>query len=206
MKRMNASIILGVVLILGGVLALLQSMGILSNVGDLFWGSAFLIAGALFLYAFATGSWWGAIPGFTLAGLGVLILLPPSLDFFGGAIFLGGVALAFWAVYLTGRQERWWALIPAGVLTTLAVITLAPRLMADEATGGIFFFGLALTFLLVALLANMRWAYYPAVALGVLGLLISLSVASFANYIWAAAMILGGLFLLFRYFRKTNEL
>ena len=204
MKRINPSILLGAVLILGGVLALLQTMGVLSNVGDLFWGAAFLIAGAVFLYAYATGSWWGAIPGFTLAGIGVLILLPSSLEFFGGAVFLGGVAVAFWAVYLGSRQERWWALIPAGVLTTLAVITVAPRFMGEEASGGLFFIGLALTFLLVALLANMRWAYWPAAALGVLGLLISLSAASFANYIWAVALILGGAFLIFRYFRRQG--
>ncbi len=203
MKRIDPSIFAGLALILAGGLFVLQSMGILDNVGDVFWGGAFLLAGAMFLFAFVTGSWWGAIPGCTLAGIGALILLPDPLEPFGGAVFLGSIGLAFWLVYLSGRIERWWALIPAGVLTTLAVVTFAPNLIGGEATGSVFFFGLALTFLLVALLAGMRWAYYPAAALGVIGLLTLLALGGIANYIWAGVLIAAGIYLLTRYFRSS---
>jgi hypothetical protein len=60
---------------------------------------------------------------------------------------LGGIGLAFWPI--SRRQERW-ALIPAGVLTTLAVVTFLPDLVGTDSTPGIFFLGLALTFALVA--------------------------------------------------------
>jgi len=201
MKRIDPSILVGLVLVVLGGLFVLQNMGILTDVGDIFWGFAFLAAGAIFLVSYFTGSWWAAIPGATLAGLGVLILLPNSMEEFGGAVFLGGVALAFWLVYLPSRKERWWALIPAGVLTTLAFVTFAPQLVGETATGGVFFLGLALTFLLVALLANMRWAWYPAAALGLIGFLVIISAASAANYIWAAVFIVAGAYLIYRYFK-----
>jgi hypothetical protein len=203
MKRIDPSIVIGLMLILAGALFALQSMGLLDNVGDLFWGGIFLVAGVLFLFAFVTGSWWGVIPGCILAGIGALILLPDSLELYGGAIFLGSIALAFWLVFLTSVRERWWALIPAGVLTTLAGVTFLPDLVGGFATGGVFFLGLALTFLLVALLAGMKWAYYPAIVLGVIGLIAMFALGEVVNYLWAAALLFAGIFLIYRYFRPA---
>jgi hypothetical protein len=202
MKRIDPSIVVGLVLVLAGSLFALQTMGILTDVGDVFWGALFLAAGAIFLFVFFTGSWWGVIPGCVLAGIGVLILLPPSLEMFGGAVFLGSIGLAFWLVYFTARVERWWALIPAGVLTTLAVVSFMPEFVSGEATGGIFFLGLALTFLIVALFARMRWAYYPAAALGVIGVLASLAAGDVTNYIWAVILIAAGGYLVYGYFKN----
>ena len=203
MKRIDPSILIGVALVLLGGLFVLQNMGILRDVGDIFWGMVFLAIGVFFLISYFSGSWWAAIPGCVLAGIGAMILLPDSLEQFGGAIFLGGIGLAFWLAYLPARQERWWALIPAGVLTTLAVVTFLPDLVGDDSTGGIFFLGLALTFALVALLAGMRWAWYPAAALGVIGLLSIISLGGMANYVWAALLITAGLYLVFRYFKRA---
>ncbi|MBV6395565.1 MAG: hypothetical protein HFACDABA_01143 [Anaerolineales bacterium] len=203
MKRIDPSILVGAALIVLGGLFVLQNMGVLNDVGDIFWGVAFLAAGAFFLVSYFGGAWWAAIPGCVLVGIGALILLPDSLDRFGGALFLGGIGLAFWLAYFPARQERWWALIPAGVLTTLAFITFLPELAGDKFTPGFFFLGLALTFALVALLAGMRWAWYPAAALGGMGFLFLVALGSLANYIWAAALIAAGLFLVFRYFRPA---
>jgi hypothetical protein len=205
MKKLDPSIVGGLILILAGGLFLLQTLGYLDNVGDVFWGALFLAAGLLFLFAFVTGSWWGAIPGCILAGIGALILLPDSLDLYGGALFLGSISLAFWLVFLTAPRERWWALIPAGVLTTLAVVTFLPDMIGDMATGGIFFFGLALTFLLVALLTGMRWAYYPAAALALVGLLAVFSLGAISNYAWAVVLIGGGGYLVYRALRPSSR-
>ena len=250
MKRFDPRIVFGFLLLVGGGLALAQAMGVLKDASGLFLGGLFLASGLIFLTLLFGGHWWSAIPGFTLVGLGTLILLPDSLSDFGGAVFLGGIALSFWVVYLSSRVERWWALIPAGVLTALAVmivvaqrfenlggavflggiglsffavylseraerwwalipagvlITLAGVTIAAERfggfqTAGFFFSGLAITFLFVALLANMRWAYWPAGVLGVMGLLGIASLLEFANYFWAVALIAAGGFILFRYF------
>jgi len=202
-KRVDPAIVGGLALILAGALFLLRTMGLLDNVGDVFWGAIFLSAGALFLFAFFTGSWWAVIPGCTLAGIGVLILLPDSLEKFGGAVFLGAIGLAFWLVYVTAPRVRWWSLIPAGVLTALAATTILPDLVGGRATGSIFLFGIALTFALVALLAGMKWAWYPAGVIAVLGLISLLALESLSNYIWAGALILGGGLFIFRAMRRN---
>ena len=102
-------------------------------------------------------------------------------------------------------SERWWALIPGGVLTTLAGVTIAAEKFGEFQTAGFFFFGLALTFLLVAILANMKWAYWPAFVLGIMRFLGIASLLDFANYIWAIALIAAGGFLLVRYFVRNKQ-
>ena len=66
--------------------------------------------------------------------------------------------------------------------------------------------GLALTFLLVALLAkpkeNFWWAYIPASVLFVLGVFLIGPLQSIFNYVWPVALILIGGILLIRNFRK----
>jgi hypothetical protein len=207
MKRLDARIVIGVLLILAGGLGFLQAFGFLQSASDVFWGIVFLAAGGIFLFmfagGFASGNWWAAFPGFVLAGIGVLILLPNSLENIGGAIFLGAIGLSFWAVYLTGR-DRWWAIIPGGVLFTLAAVTVLPsNFIGGAASGGVFFLGLALTFLLVALLANMRWAYWPAGVLGVFGIFLFFeSQVYLLSYVAAAALIVVGIFIILRSLRS----
>ena len=64
-------IVFGVMLILGGALALLETLGYLKNASDIFWGGVFIAAGLGFLAVMFNGQWWGAFPGFTLVALGV---------------------------------------------------------------------------------------------------------------------------------------
>ena len=207
MKRFDARIVIGTLLILAGGLGFLQAFGFLRDASDVFWGIVFLLAGgaflAVFASGFASGNWWAVIPGLVLAGISVIILLPDSIDDLGGTVFLGAIGLSFWLVYLSGR-ERWWAIIPGGVLVTLAAVTVVSSLFGDGvASGGVFFLGLALTFLLVALLAGMRWAYWPAGALGVLGgFLFFESQVYLLSYIAAAALIAVGGFIVWRSLRS----
>lgn len=201
LKRFDPRIVLGAVLLLGGGLLLAQTLGYLKNATDVFWGSVFLVAGVAFLTLLFGGHWWATFPGFTLAALGVLILFNERLGDFGGAVFLGGVSVSFWVTYVLDRS-RWWALIPAGVLTTLAVVTVMPENLGLFGGGTAFFLGLALTFVLVALLAGQHWGYYPAAVLGIFGVLATASLMDWVNYLWAAALILGGGFLVFRAFAK----
>jgi hypothetical protein len=206
MKRLDARIVIGILLILAGGLGFLQAFGFLQSASDVFWGIVFLAAGGIFLFvfgsSFASGGWWAAFPGFVLAGIGVLILLPDALDNIGGAVFLGAIGLSFWTVYLTGR-DRWWAIIPGGVLFTLAAVTVLPsNFFGGTDSGGVFFLGLALTFLLVALLANMRWAYWPAGVLGVFGVFLFFqSQIYLLSYVAAAALIGAGIFIILRSLR-----
>jgi hypothetical protein len=202
-KRFDPRIVFGSLLLIGGVLALLQALGYLRDASDIFWGAIFIVLGLIFLSLLSGGHWWSVFPGFTLLSIGLLILLPDRLEDFGGLIFLGGIALAFWMVYITSPRERWWALIPAGVMTTLAGMTVAAERFGEFQTAGFFFGGLSLTFFLVAVLAGMRWAYWPALALGIMAVLGLASLFEIANYVWAIALMGAGGFLLFRYF--TNR-
>lgn len=204
MKRIDFRIILGSMLILAGGLGILQAFGWLEDASDVFWGAMFLLAGAAFLVVFAGGQWWGVIPGLVLGGIGVLILLPESLDDFSGSVFLAAIGLSFWVVYLAGR-ERWWAIIPGGVLLTLSIVAGLPDGVDAMFSGGIFFIGLAFTFLLVALLTGMTWAYWPAGALAVLGVLLFIpSQIYLATYLGAGALILAGGFMIWRSFRSIE--
>jgi hypothetical protein len=210
-KRLEAGIIWGVLLIAGGVLFLLDSLGIVA-VGAILWPALFGIASLVFLFIFATApqsNWWAAIPGFVLLGLTGTIALdqlaPDVAGEWGGALFLGGIALAFWVIYLVNR-DQWWAVIPGGVLLTLALVAgLSPVLEGVE-MGGVFFFGLGLTFALLALLptpeGRLTWAIIPAIVLLVMGVLITAAAAQLINYVWPVALVLGGLYLLYRVFRS----
>jgi len=207
MKRFDPRIVIGTLLVLAGALGFLQAFGFLQNASDLFWGIVFLAAGALFLFvfasSFASGGWWAAFPGFVLAGIGVLILLPDALEDIGGGLFLGALGLSFWMVYLTGR-DKWWAIIPGGILFTLAgVAILSDSVLGGTDTGGVFFLGLAVTFLLVAILADIRWAYWPAGVLVVLGIFLFFqSQVYLFSYIAAAALIGAGVYIILRSMRS----
>ena len=71
MKRLNANLLLGVLLIAAGALFLLQNMGYLQNFSNVIWFVVFLAAGIGFLFVFTThrAHWWALIPAFVFIGL-----------------------------------------------------------------------------------------------------------------------------------------
>jgi hypothetical protein len=87
-------------------------------------------------------------------------------------------------------------------MATLAIVALLDTSASSGASGGIFFIGLGVTFALVAILptsvGQMRWAWIPAGILGLIGLLILIAAESIINYIWPSAIILVGVWLIFR--------
>lgn len=195
----------GAVLILAGGLLLLQSLGVLPGAG-LLWPVLFGAAGVAFLYVFFRNrdGWWAAIPGFGLLGLTAAAAwdgLGPGPDEWGGVMFLGGIGLGFVAAYLAGR-ERWWALIPGGVLLTLALVAGLSTGLGEAAAGGVLFLGFAVTFGLLAVLPTpdgpMRWPLVPAAVLLLLGVLVTVEATTVLNFVWPVALIFGGLYLVFR--------
>jgi len=207
MKKLQSRVLWGLLLIAGGVLFLLDSLGVIA-VGAVVWPFLLGIASLAFLIVFLTApraNWWAAIPGFVLLGLtGTALfdqLAPVAAEVWGGSLFLGGISLAFWAVYLVDTQN-WWAVIPAGVLLTLALIAGFPEYGLGIDTGGILFLGIGLTFALLALLptpeGRMTWPIIPALVLLVIGALVTGAAADLINYVWPAMLILGGLYLLYR--------
>ncbi len=207
MKRYDPRLWIGGILIFLGVLTLLDNLNIISNVGDVFWGIVWGLIGFYFLYRLITNpsEWWAAFPAFTLLGLSLSNLLPKALQGFGGLAFLGGISLAFVWIYFSDKS-RWWAIIPAGVLMTLGVISVLDTVTGVD-NGGILFLGLGLTFILVAILpggSSRTWAFIPGAVLLVFGGLMAPPLAGIAQYIWPAAFIIMGGYLLLRYFRNQS--
>ena len=196
----------GVLLIIGGIIFLLENLGIVA-IGEAFWGILLGVAAIGFLSVYLTNreNWWALIPGMILLSVSALIILntifPGGTGELGGVIVLGGIGLAFLLIYLTNR-ENWWAIIPAGVMLTLSIVVLLGEVITGFEVLGIFFLGLGLTFALVAILptphGQMKWAFIPAGVMIVLGLLITAALSPLINYIWPVALILAGLFLVFR--------
>jgi len=216
LKKIDLNIGWGILLIVLGLLFGLQSLGLVGT-GTLWgwvWAFIFGAGGLVFLYWFLSDreQWWAVIPGFKLLGLGALVALGSTglrlAGELGGALFMGSIAAAFWVVYLRNRAA-WWAIIPGGVLATLALVILASNLVSGEAVGGLFFLGMAATFGLVYLFANperrMTWALIPGAILGVMGLLLLAASSSLLGYLWPLALIGVGGYLVLRVLMRRAE-
>jgi hypothetical protein len=204
MRRYDPRLLLGVLLVLGGILSLLDAMNVISNGGGIFWGLILGTGGLIFLYMLVNNreNWWAAFPAFTLLGLAVSSFLPKSLGDYNGLVFFAGISLGFWWVYFTGR-ERWWAIIPAGILLTLGIVSSVNNAANDLATGGLFFLGLGLTFILVAVLpgGNGRsWALIPGTILLLFGALLGTPYRGITDYLWPAVLIILGGYFVVRFF------
>ncbi|HKZ82779.1 MAG TPA: hypothetical protein VJ793_03885 [Anaerolineae bacterium] len=213
MRVSRSSLAWGLTLILLGVFLFAQQQGMI-RVPVPAWSLLFGAAGLLFLLGALTDlSKWGLLfPGFILLGIGVVIFLSESTSASGnviGSVFLASVALPFWVVALV-RRANWWALIPAGVITTVGMMPLlAETQVRDEVVAGILFLGLGATFGLVRLATigqgGMSWAWYPAVILGGIGLTLMVSNNPQA---WPLVLIGAGVLLLVRSFlprRRTDR-
>ncbi|MGH2594320.1 MAG: hypothetical protein ACRDGG_12485 [Anaerolineae bacterium] len=203
MRISRGALVWGLTLVLLGALLLAQQQGWI-GVPIPFWAWVFGGLGVLcLLTALTNRSLWGMLfPGFVLLGLGVVVFLSTSTSASGnviGAIFLGSIALPFWIVALV-RRSNWWAIIPAGVVTVLAIMPLlAEARVSGQIVGAVFFLGLGATFALVRLWTigqrGMSWAWYPALILGGLGLVV---LATGNPQAWPLVLIAIGAVLLIR--------
>jgi hypothetical protein len=70
--------------------------------------------------------WWALIPGLTMTGSAAAVFLE-GINLIGGeavgGIIVGGISLGFLFIYVMDRRQ-WWALIPGGVLGTVAFFLL----------------------------------------------------------------------------------
>lgn len=209
MKRLDSRALVGIVLVVVGALLLLQTFDVLRLMVDVVWTVLFIAAGAGFLvfYLGAPHHWWAVIPGMALLGIGALIGL--SIvgigEVVGGAVFLGALSLAFWLVYLRERAN-WWAIIPGGVLFTLACVAALEQVAPWFETGGLFFLGLALTFALLYLLPTgeerMTWPLIPGAVLFVIGVVIILATSSVMRFVLPAVVVAVGVYLVIRALRS----
>lgn len=214
MRRLPVQITIGVLVLAAGVLLLLEAAGIL-KVHPLVWAVLFAAASVTFWFVFFAHrpSWWAAIPAAALAGAAIVNLMELDVGGLGQwteVPFLAALSVGFWAVYFRDT-DRWWAIIPAGVLLTVAVITAVTAAVGGPITGAIFLVGVALTFALVAVLpggtSRRWWAWIPAGVLGVVATIVLFSAAEWyvvLNYLWPVAVIGAGAYLIWRAVRQSR--
>ena len=211
LRRIDNRILFGGLLIGVGILFLLQEFGLIPSAWGLLWATVFALAGAIFVFSYFNNrdQWWPLIPGLTLLGIGILIFLDDVVDVslgdWGGAVVLGGIGLSFLLIFLFHR-ENWWALIPGGVMVTLAFVAGLEDVLGGDAGGGIFFLGLGLTFVILGFLrteqGRMKWAFIPAAVLLLMGFLLTPPLADYFMYVWPVILILLGVFFILRNFRS----
>ena len=209
MRRFEVRVIGAILLIAAGVLFLLQNFGMLGGGIDLLWALLFGASGVVLAYVFLIdrANWWALIPGFILISLGALITLnqlaPQVGETWGGSLVLVAIGLAFWVIYLTNR-EHWWAVIPGGVMVTVALVAALDSVLEGVELGGVFMLGLGLTFGLLSLLrtpdGRMKWALVPAAVFVVIGLFITAATEQILGILWPVALILVGLYVIVRAF------
>jgi hypothetical protein len=204
--RTRWTIMWGVALVLFGAVLLAQQLGLLGPTQLSFAMFLFGVPALLFLltFAFDRRQWWALIPGFVLLGL-TLVVFNEQNHFLtsnqSGALFLFSIGLPFLLIFFVDRR-MWWALMPGGVMTVIAIMPLLADTVAGQVTGGIFFLGLAAVFALLRLatLSNPStgWAWWPAAGLAIFGVIVLVLGGPAAQYVWPVLLIALGLWILVR--------
>ena len=204
----------GLALILIGGIFLAQQLGLFGATQFPWYIIPFGILALLFLLTFVLDrrQWWALIPGFIMLGLTLLIFNDQNhllTDTQAGAMFLFSIGLPFLLIFLFNRS-MWWALIPGGVLSVVALITLlSDREASGQLLAATIFFGLAIVFALVRFATRsnpyMGWATWVAVILAVIGVVVLITGPQVAPIVGPAILIGIGLFLLIRALRPTKQ-
>jgi len=200
MKWPVLRVLWGLLLVAAGVIFLLNSMGTIT-IGEYQWAIILGIGGLAFLSVFLADrqQWWALFPSFgLLIGASVIFVenaFPGLPGEIGGVIALGGIGLAFLLIFVS-NIKNWWALIPAGVL-----LSLAAMLYLGFESGGIFLIGLGLTFAVLGFVptehGRMRWAFIPAIVLILIGIFVTLAVYDLFAILWPLALIGGGFLIIY---------
>jgi len=176
MKVNKSGLFWGLLLIIGGGVALAQQFGYLNQLLDSAWMWVFAVISLVALVSYITSGWnqWGWLfPAGIFGGLAVTVALATNNvnnAAVGSPIFFG-LLIPFVVAYLTDRTRNWWALIPGGIMLFLAVVTLLVDNVGGEWIGSLFLFLIALSFLIVYFSNRTRnWALLVAYILGVLAL------------------------------------
>jgi hypothetical protein len=156
MKFLNSRIFWGFVVILGGVMLLLDNLDLI-NFGEVFWAVIAILGALVFFSIFGRNRThtWSLVPGISLVGVSATILVKTFTtsfgDVWGGAILLGSIGLGFLSILLVER-DTWWAMVPAGVMISIGLVSGLEQLYGSQYGVGLFLLGMAITFALLPLL------------------------------------------------------
>lgn len=161
----------GLLLIGLGGLLLLSNMGIIAGTGGIIGLVVLGGLGVWLLNQYYTGrrQLWLLIGGFAMLGAAAATVTGQ----YAGAWFLGITGFGFLTVWRESAR-RWWAVIPAGTMLTLAAVVTAEHNTRWFDSNIVFFTGMALTFLWLYVLPRhaQSWALFPAAASAAVALLV----------------------------------
>lgn len=189
-------------LAVGGLL-FFANTGLLGALPAFIWVTLlFIVGGAFWVGSLSALPLWQRIVGFT----GIGVFATATSGHFGGVAALGFPAMAFGLIYLL-NTKHWWALIPTGILSSLALLVTFENLFPRWDATPILFLGFAATFSLIYLLSpkrgGKRWALYPAILFIVLTVLVNDPSGSLPG--WSLPMLLiGGGSLMLWWWRRSS--
>lgn len=155
---------------------------------------------------------WALIPAFTLAVIGSMNLLALTSSRWIGAFVPFAISAPFFYVFFK-YPKHWWALIPAGVMASIGINVLLTdpalgKFAQSSFPGAALFLGWAATF---GWLWRQRekypttWARIPAMIASIVAIVL-LAVGSLTEFGLAAALLVGGVVLIFLGLRSRKEL
>lgn len=202
--RLDAVFFVGVLLLVSGCAALVAM--VFPNIRGLEMGvgGAFVAAGLIGALAFIRTQASASLPlaaGAIAVGLMTLTdaIAPGQVGDWAAVLLFVLLGISF-LVLAAVPAPRWWPIIPAGVMLTLAGTVASGR---DGEGGGVFLAGLGATFLVVYLMpprpVRRLWALITAAVLVVLALPASGLSGQVLGIAVAIALIAGGILLLLRH-------
>ena len=213
----NQKLLFGFLIIFFGLLLLLYNIHLFNLNDEFWWGLAFVALGLVFLSIHRRDSnkKGPVVFGAILLILGIFTILDSFAFFSGdviGALFLWILATVFILIYIK-NNERWWALIPGGILFILGFIVLIDefRILDKDLFGFIFLFGLSLIFWFLFLIRDdknkLNWAQIVAMIIMVVSFFVlSDEVDSqITDILFPISVIFCGGYLLVRGMLSTNK-
>jgi len=208
----RSSLFWGILLIIGGGVALAQQVGYMDQLPESAWMWVFAFISLVALVSYLTSGlkeWGWLFPAGIFGGLAVTVALATNhVDnaAVGSPLFFG-LLIPFLAAYLTDRTRNWWALIPSGVMLFLALTTLLVDNVDGEWIGSLFLFLIGLSFFVVYLNNRIRtWALLVAYIMGVLSIAPAMAAGGeLAAYYGSVFLFAIALPFFFLYFRDANN-
>ena len=154
---------LGSLLLLFGFVMLVRGRGPGGLLVEFLWLGALVVIGAVL--------WRALLPKYGLkvaliAYGAVAVVAVTTLKFLAGPGILAFIAVAFWLLYRGSKRARSWALVPFGIMATVAAVAATEELIPQWDSGIVFLLGMTATFTAVYLLpkerGGARWALWPA--------------------------------------------
>ena len=163
----------------------------------------------LVVYLQNRAQWWPLIPAYVLLAVAAMLLLSETVLLpatFEGTFVLTAIALPFLVVYLRNRAQ-WWALIPAYVLLSIAVMIPLEELgvLNDFLVPAYVMFVIAIPFFIVYFRNPKQW--WPLIPGGIMAAIgLSFLLAEAFQYVFPALVILVGFWVLIRSFTRKESL